>query len=317
MADTSEKVKLAFDEARLLVLGSQILLGFQFRAFLEPGFQRLPALSQNLRLVSLVLMLIAMLLLMWPATFHEIVERGDLTQRLLRFATRVMGWALLPFGAALGLDLYTVTQKLGGQRIAVCIGAGMSLVALFFWYGLEFAIRLSEARSGKRRTMSDTAQPRKETSLDEKIDTVLTECRVVIPGSQALLGFQLIAMLMDGFDRLPPSSRLVHLASLLLILLSTILLMSPAAYHRIVERGEDTERFWRYARLMLLSAMAILAAGIATELFVVIRQLTGSIGASTIGAVLTLLTFYGAWFGYTGLMRARIRGAEGRVRSAE
>ena len=32
--------------------------------------------------------------------------------------------------------------------------------------------------------MSDTAQPRKETSLDEKIDTVLTECRVVIPGSQ-------------------------------------------------------------------------------------------------------------------------------------
>ena len=92
MADTGEKVKLAFDEARLLVLGSQILLGFQFRGFLEPGFQRLPVLSQNLRLVSLVLMLIAMLLLMWPAAFHEIVERGDLTPRLLRFATRVMGW---------------------------------------------------------------------------------------------------------------------------------------------------------------------------------------------------------------------------------
>ena len=47
-------------------------------------------------------------------------------------------------------------------------------------------------------------------------------------------------MLMDGFDRLPPSSRFVHLASLLLILLSTILLMSPAAYHRIVS-GEDTD----------------------------------------------------------------------------
>ena len=59
------------------------------------------------------------------------------------------GMGLLPFGAALGLDLYTVTQKLGGQRIAVCIGAGMSLVAMFFWYGLEFAIRLSEARSGR------------------------------------------------------------------------------------------------------------------------------------------------------------------------
>ena len=63
MADTSEKVKLAFDEARLLVLGSQILLGFQFRRISGARVPRLPVLSQNLRLVSLVLMLIAMLLL--------------------------------------------------------------------------------------------------------------------------------------------------------------------------------------------------------------------------------------------------------------
>src|SRR5438105_12684907 len=118
MADTSEKVKLAFDEARLLVLGLQILLGFQFRAFLEPGFQRLPPISQNLWLVSLALMLLAMLLLMCPAAFHEIVERGDLTPRVLRFTMRVMGWALLPFGLAIGIDLYTVAQRASGPTLA-------------------------------------------------------------------------------------------------------------------------------------------------------------------------------------------------------
>ena len=86
-----------------------------------------------------------------------------------------------------------------------------------------------------------------KTPLKDKIDDVLTEVRVVIPGGKSLLGFQLIVMLNEGFDRLPRLSRYVHLGSLLLIALCTVLLMTPAAYHRIVEGGEDTEDFWRCA----------------------------------------------------------------------
>lgn len=37
------------------------------------------------------------------------------------------------------------------------------------------------------------------------MEEVLTECRMVLPGAQALLGFQLAIVLMEAFDRLPVS----------------------------------------------------------------------------------------------------------------
>jgi hypothetical protein len=52
-------------------------------------------------------------------------------------------------------------------------------------------------------------------------------------------------MLLEAFDKLPASSKYVHMLSLWLMGQSVILLMTPAAYHRIVDRGEDSERFHR------------------------------------------------------------------------
>jgi hypothetical protein len=299
MADIKKKTKLSLDEARLLVLGAQILLGFQYRAFLESGFARLPLLSQHLRLASLGLMLTTMLLLMWPITFHELVEDGQLTPRLLRFATSLMSLALLPFAAALGIDIYTVGQKLGGYRTGIVTGMGIAVAAICFWYVWEY-LEYATRERGAHNMSQNKPEP---TPLDEKIDTVLTECRVVIPGSQALLGFQLVAVLMEGFDHLPHSSQYTHLASLLLITLSVILLMAPAAYHRIVERGENTARLWRFARAMLLAAMAALAAGVASESFVVVQHVTHAFAGSIWCAGVILMIFYALWFGFTGYKR--------------
>jgi len=81
-------------------------------------------------------------------------------------------------------------------------------------------------------------------TLNNKIKHVLTEARMVLPGAQALLGFQIVTMVLDDFDRLPESSKQVHLISLLATALSTVLLV---AYHRIVEQGANTEAFHRLA----------------------------------------------------------------------
>jgi hypothetical protein len=69
------------------------------------------------------------------------------------------------------------------------------------------------------------------TPLHAKIEQMLTEARVVLPGAQALFGFQLATVLTQ--------SRIVRAASLLLIALTVVLLMTPAAYHRLVYAGED------------------------------------------------------------------------------
>ena len=105
------------------------------------------------------------------------------------------------------------------------------------------------------------------TPLHDKIRQVLTESRVIIPGNQALLGFQFATVLQTGFKELNPWLKWIHLASLSLIALSTVLLLTPAAYHRIVERGEETEHFYRVAHIMVLCSLPPLAVGICGALF--------------------------------------------------
>ena len=45
MAKLKDKIKTALDEGRMLVLGAQILVGFQYRAVFEPVFEKLPESS--------------------------------------------------------------------------------------------------------------------------------------------------------------------------------------------------------------------------------------------------------------------------------
>ena len=46
--ELSKKVKVALDETRMLILGTQILLGFQFRGVFGDGYDQLPADSRYL-----------------------------------------------------------------------------------------------------------------------------------------------------------------------------------------------------------------------------------------------------------------------------
>ena len=79
----------------MLILGAQVLIGFGFQAAFQPGFQRLPPPTQELKLVGLALMLGALGLLMAPGAFHQIAEGGNDSPRLIQFTGRVWGEARL------------------------------------------------------------------------------------------------------------------------------------------------------------------------------------------------------------------------------
>jgi predicted benzoate:H+ symporter BenE len=83
--------------------------------------------------------------------------------------------------------------------------------------------------------------------------------------------------------------------------------MTPAAYHRIVERGEDTERFHSVAGKLLVAAMLTLPVGMCGDLFVVVRKITDSISAAVVSGVVMLSLFYGLWFGFTTYRRSRLQ----------
>jgi hypothetical protein len=304
MTALKDKLKTALDESRMLILGIQVLLGFQYRAVFEPGFAKLPALSQLLELVSLVLLLLGSALLMSPGAFHRIVADGRTTPEVQRYATRVMDAALAPFALALGIDLYVASRMLAGITTGVVVGAVTAAMALTFWYGLEFFKR--EQRTTEKSAMKNAGSS--TTTLKDKIDQVLTETRVVLPGVQALLGFQLSIMFMQGFEMLPPSSKYIHFIGLALMTLTIIILMSPAAYHRIVERGEETEAVYRFASRMLLFAMMLLPVGIAGDFYVVVTKVIPSSAWASVSAILILLFYYGLWFGYMAYRKQKLHG---------
>lgn len=304
MARLKNRIRSVLDESRMLVLATQLVLGMQFRSVLEPGFDKLPAVTQFLKLGGLGLMLLALGLLIAPSAHHRIVERGEDTEELHRYATRLLKWALLPFALGLGIDLFTAAEKIVGRKWGVAAGLLIIVLALFFWYLLEMYMRGERAPEILRAQMESRAAEAKEpagggTKLSDKIKHVLTEARVVLPGAQAILGFQLIAVLTESFDRLPDASKYVHLASLACIALTVVLLMTPAAYHRIVEQGEETEHFHRFAARMVVASLVPLALGLSGGVYVVVQKVTGSTLVSVVAALVTLAVFWELWFGVT------------------
>jgi DMSO reductase anchor subunit len=305
MTKIKDKVRNALDEGRMLVLGAQVLVGFQFRSIFEKGFDSLPVASQALKLAGLGLMLLAIGLLISPSSYHRLVERGEDTHEIHRYTSKMMGFALLPFSLGIGIDLYVATQKIIGWKAGAAAGLLGLLASSSFWYGLGFYMRRERAGEiGELRKESDMedekgGQQDEKTKLTDKIKHVLTECRVVLPGSQALLGFQFIVILSESFDKLPAASQYVHLACLGLNALTIVLLMTPAAYHRIVERGEETEHFHRFASKLLVAALVPLALGLAGDVYVVVQKVTDSLLVSVVSALVILAVFWELWFGLT------------------
>src|SRR5215213_2795889 len=306
MKKLSDKIKTALDESRILVLGTQILLGFQYRSVFEKGFEALPPVSQYIKLAGLGVLLIAINLIMWPSAYHRIVYEGNDDPKVHDFITTVMDIALLPIVITLTLDFYVLSGKLLGTKGGIVAAMAMALVALFLLYGLGLISKRRHSEKTMNQDTKDNESSTEKTPIQKKVEHVLTEARVVLPGATALLGFQLATTLLEAFDKLPASSKYVHMVSLWVMGLSVILLMTPAAYHRIVERGEDTERFHRVAGRLVVAAMVTLPVGMCGDLFVVVRKLTESTAAAVVSALVMLSLFYGLWFGFTTYRKSHL-----------
>ena len=298
MSARSDRLQNALDEGRILILGSQIVVGLLYRGVFEPGYQKLPRHCQDLMIAALTSVLAAFVLLMAPAAYHRIVDRGEGRPDLEVFVKAVMKPTLALFALSMGLTIYIAAEKIAGGAVAAICGTAGTVLALALWYGVG-----SRHASRKSNTMNDNEDGE---TLNDKIKHVLTEARMVLPGAQALLGFQFVTMLLDEFDRLPESSKQIHLLSLLATALSTVLLMTPAAHHRMVEQGANTEAFHQLAGRFVILAMVPLALGIAGDFFVVVRKVSNSVPLAATSAAALLVICYGFWFGFTLYRRSTL-----------
>jgi hypothetical protein len=133
-------------------------------------------------------------------------------------------------------------------------------------------------------------------TLEDETRTIIEETRMVLPGIQALFGFQLIAVFNESFSRLAPAEQRLHLGALLSVVLAVALIMTPASYHRIAEKGTVSRRFVEIASRLLAIAMLPLVAGITVDLFVVARLILKDVTLSAAIATLAVILFVGLWY---------------------
>lgn len=125
--------------------------------------------------------------------------------------------------------------------------------------------------------------------LSDAASTLVDECRMVLPGVQAIFGFQLMVVFQQKFgEEFDKPHQYLHLAAMVLVSIAAAVIMAPAAYHRIHGAREVNDRFIRISSRLLLFALAPLAVGLSLDVFLLGKLVMDNQG---IAAVLGLAVF--------------------------
>ena len=120
---------------------------------------------------------------------------------------------------------------------------------------------------------------------------------MVLPGIQALFGFQLIAVFNSTFsEKLSSLEQKLHLVAIGLVVIAIALVMAPAAYHRQSGATRVTNDFVTTATRLLLFSMFPLMIAICLEFFLIARLVLNRPVIAAMLSVLLLILFSVLWF---------------------
>jgi hypothetical protein len=163
---------------------------------------------------------------------------------------------------------------------------------------LDLRLRYTDVTSCARLSQKgvDVSDERQRESLNDETRSAIEEVRTVLPGIQALFGFQLIAVFNERFQKIAQEARWIHLSSLLLVAIAIVCVMAPAAYHRIAERGWVSRRLINVTSNFLTAGMGLLALALTLEVALVVGLVLDSpLLGSAVGTALLFLVVT-CWF---------------------
>ena len=138
----------------------------------------------------------------------------------------------------------------------------------------------------------DESEPERE---DRNLMELLQELRVAGLGVQVLFGFLLSLPFSVRFPKLDQSQRALYLVSLTMSALSTVLLCSPVAYHRMVFRMHRKAGLLYFANAMALIGLITVALAISAAVLLVVSFIERG-GLVILISVAIGLSFAGLWF---------------------
>jgi hypothetical protein len=128
---------------------------------------------------------------------------------------------------------------------------------------------------------------------------------MILPGIQALFGFQLIVVFNSRFDEVfGPAEKRLHLLAVGLVAVAVALIMTPAAYHRQTDPEKVTRRMIQISTQLVLFSMPPLALSLCIEFYLISRVLVGGWLAPALAAILSVVFLF-LWF-----LLPRLRGLQ-------
>jgi hypothetical protein len=141
-------------------------------------------------------------------------------------------------------------------------------------------------------------QARKELPLDKAASLVIDESRMIMPGIQALFGFQLVVIFSNTFtEKLNPFEQRLHLLAILLVVIATMIILTQAMYHRQTSEKEVAEEFIRVASRLLLLSMFPIVASMSIEVYLICRVILNSIAWALFFTIVMFSLFLILWIG--------------------
>jgi Family of unknown function (DUF6328) len=234
-----------------------------------------------------------------PTMHHRLVERGQATARMQRLATRMAALALALLAVALGIDVFIVVQRPMGLTGAIATGAAFMLAAFVGWFGFEYLRR-------RRKAMPETPEKDEATPLDQRIEQMLTEARVVLPGVQAMLGFDLLVTFTRAFEQLSGAAKAVSGACLRGADDDPLDRAGGLSPHYL--RRPNTEEMHRIGSFLVTSAPLPLGLSIGANAYVAAVKITenAAIGAALAGTLCVVLLCL--WYAMPFMRRRAVPG---------
>lgn len=148
----------------------------------------------------------------------------------------------------------------------------------------------------------------KREQLKDEVNQSEQEARMVLPGIQALFGFQLMAAFNANFKTLLSQGlQNLHLLALICVAVAVMLVLTPAAYHRLAEPGRVSRFLANIAGRFLFFGMIPMMLGIVLDVYVIAVLVTSSAGFAACVSLALFAGFTLLWFVFPLGIRRRAR----------
>lgn len=131
--------------------------------------------------------------------------------------------------------------------------------------------------------------------LTRNVNELLSELRVAQAGVQILFGFLLSVVFTTPFREASGFEKSMHLFAVVLAAMSTALLTSPAAWHRLLFRTGRREQILRAGNRAVLAGLVCLAAAITDTVALIAKVVYGPVAMGVVGGLVGV-AFIVLWF---------------------